>query len=510
MLPSHSAFIQVFGCALIATSEALVAQQFTLSGIPATAGNATDLVAADFSGDGALDFLITYANPPTGGFEVLSRLANGTWGTKGIWGGGQPSAVITAEVNGDGRPDVVMASSSPAGSGVGIFSFDSRMQPSGGSTLQSPPPGVRGLAWIRGDTDASPDLFCFSDSGVYFYRHLGGHAFAPPVVTPTPWLPSNTDVLVADFDGDGLADRAAIVKQPSQPSQLEVARGDGFGSFLSAVVMTLPSLPFPSSSLVTDLNRDGLPDLIVDTRVLLATGGGAFTLLPTALVGSARATGDFNGDGLPDILCQVGPTPSWVPQLQQPGMTFVGSGPGVGASLITKPFVLDVNQDGRLDILALYPAGSSPVYQLATGVLPHAAPNVWPYGIGTPGCRGHIPLSANADPTLGLASFAITATNTPINAPGILLAYSGPIYMSTWPQQLGGLGVTTHIDPLHAQLVPFSSYGHGQAHFPLPIPAMGFFIYHFQAVWLAPAGDGACSDSPLGFVSSNVLRVQPH
>jgi hypothetical protein len=418
-------------------------------------------------------------------------------------------------LNGDGRPEALIAQNFPGWSGLNIYSFNSRMQPAGGSSIQSPL-FVGRLAWIRGDTDASPDLFSFYSGAVSFHRHLGGYAFAPPVVTTTPWLPSHSEVMVADFDGDGLADRAAIVRNSWQPSQLEVARGDGFGSFLPAMITPLPPLALSiwSPSLLTDLNRDGLPDLIVDTRVLLATGGGSFSLLPIALVGIPRATGDFNGDGLPDILSLVQPATmpaSWVPQLQQPGMTFVGSGPGIGGAYTDAPFVLDVNQDGRLDILTLHTSTTSPqIATLGTAVLPHAAPIVWPYGIGTPGCRGHVPLSANADPTQGLVSFAITATNTPINALGVLLAYNGPT-MWTWPQQLGGLGVTIHIDPSWvSQVVPFSSDALGQAHFPLPIPATGYFIYQFQAVWLAPTGDGACSDSPLGFVSSNVLRVQTH
>ncbi len=161
-------------------------------------------------------------------------------------------------------------------------------------------------------------------------------------------------------------------------------------------------------------------------------------------VGVARATGDFNGDGRPDIMSLVGT--ALVLQLQQPGGTFLVSATGFGMSQWHEPFVVDANQDGRLDVVLLATQTTSAgTGFLLTAVLPHAVPQVWPIGIGTPGCRGHIPLSANADPTAGLATFGITATNTPTSAPGILLASSQSGFPQfPIPEQWFNLGFTLH------------------------------------------------------------------
>src|SRR5262245_32726627 len=124
MFPSHSAFVHVLGCALIASSGALVAQQFTSSVVLGTVQHPSGLVAADFHGSGALDFLIAYASSRTSGVEILSRLSNGTWGTMGRWGSGWPTGMVAAELNGDGRPEALVVQSFPGWYGLIIYSFD--------------------------------------------------------------------------------------------------------------------------------------------------------------------------------------------------------------------------------------------------------------------------------------------------------------------------------------------------------------------------------------------------
>jgi hypothetical protein len=118
------------------------------------------------------------------------------------------------------------------------------------------------------------------------------------------------DVVVADFNNDGIADIATV---QGYPNALAVSLGDKPGHFLPPT-----NLPITSNNdstflrvLAADLDADGLVDLIV-------TGGGdnytvffrnnpaapGTFLAPTELIpdkGTPIAIADFNHDGLPDI-----------------------------------------------------------------------------------------------------------------------------------------------------------------------------------------------------------------
>ncbi|HEU4420322.1 MAG TPA: VCBS repeat-containing protein [Planctomycetota bacterium] len=455
----------------------------------------------DFDGDGTLDlFLLHYsALPYSAGFEVLSRLANGTWGTR-AGGGVHTAGVVVAELTGDDRPEVVMTQSDPSQTYFGILSFSRRMEMTAVLSAHWSYPVYGDLALLRGDADALPDLFSFNDGAISFHRRVGGALFAAPVTTAIATSASVEAIYMRDFTGDGYADAAYI----DYAGQIRVYRGDGAGGFLPPVVTPLPFyVPGGFAPITAELNGDNRPDLIVQGRVLLAASNGSFQITAVVLPAVPLDSGDFDGDGRTDVLCHNGI------HLQQPGMSFV-AGP---ATAFGGPYencaVLDVNQDGRLDILRLRHSTTGPIkLTLVAGVLPHAPPSVWPYGIGTPGCHGHAALSANATPALGLQQFAITATNAPESAPGVLLFYIGywqPVFVELFGFHLS---VSPFAPPTNLTLVPFDSNGYGQARLALPLPATGLPPMDFQACWLSPAGDGACSASPFGFVSSNALHVQ--
>lgn len=493
-----------------ALCSALAAQQFERETILGRGPGPSDMVTADFDVDGVLDLVVQTSSPPTSGLEVLSRAGNGRWTSRSGFplGANGRFGLIAAELDGDGRPELLAMAAWMPTSSLQITSFDDRLRPQLRPAVTLPFSGQ--LAWLRGDGDPRPDAFVLDASlgRVAFLRHLGSGTFAPPVVSTFSLPTSGVELRMADFDGDDIGDLAAVVRNPAAPGpRIELSLGDGTGGFLPPVTTALPPVGNSAPPLAADLDRDGRTDLVVEDRVLLAAGAGTFVLLPAVLAGPARAAGDFDGDGRTDVLAAF--PFSVVPLLQQANGAFVAGGPAIPVGSFTEPFVVDMDQDGRLDIVGLHTATNGPeIAFLARGVQPHTPPHVWPYGAGTPGCRGQIALSANADPLVGATGFAITATNAPEFAPGVLLAtaYQVPLPYST---DVFGLGVLTHIPPFALQVLSFASDRHGQACLPTPVPG-STNAWQLQGLWLAPFGDGACSESPLGFVASNALQLWSH
>ncbi len=98
--------------------------------------------------------------------------------------------------------------------------------------------------------------------------------FQPPRSIPVGFFPSS--LIVADFNGDGILDLAAIVAGPQSGIKVLIGRGDG--SF-DAVPLLAPLIVHLSLA-VADFNADGIPDLASTVRngveVFLGNGDGTF------------------------------------------------------------------------------------------------------------------------------------------------------------------------------------------------------------------------------------------
>jgi len=144
------------------------------------------------------------------------------------------------------------------------------------------------------------------------YLRTDGGSFAPPVSYPVGTDPWN--LAVGDVDGDDLPDIAV-----ANTSSLDVAvlRQDKErpGNFLPAQFVTVPGVPYAVA--IADFDRDDRADLAV---ALQNAGGGAAVLLrqateagdplefrlpialPNGSGASAIAAGDLDADGWPDVL----------------------------------------------------------------------------------------------------------------------------------------------------------------------------------------------------------------
>ena len=150
-------------------------------------------------------------------------------------------------------------------------------------------------------------------------------------------------LVVADFDGDGAADVAEYAFDEVGVAKVLTHLGDGQGSFRAAPITTVAGLRAQGCA-AADMDRDGRPDLVCGTTVLLGHGDGMFTSRTTAETSGAVQIADINRDGKPDAV--LGPD------------IYYGDGQGelahattVATSATRLVRVADVNHDGFVDLL---------------------------------------------------------------------------------------------------------------------------------------------------------------
>lgn len=115
-----------------------------------------------------------------------------------------------------------------------------------------------------------------------------------------------TTVAVSDLNGDGIPDLVSA----NQSHTLSVLLGAGDGTF--KITTSDYSGGSPQAAVVSDFNSDGRPDLVITNQgdstvnILLGQGDGTFGgqavyPLSSGAAPLAVAIGDFNGDGVPDL-----------------------------------------------------------------------------------------------------------------------------------------------------------------------------------------------------------------
>jgi hypothetical protein len=325
------------------------------------------VATGDFNGDGKLDLAIgNGCTNCAGTVDVYLGNGDGTFGTPirtvvagtvGTSGGG----LFVADFNADGKLDVAITLNSGDGAdppygyillGNGDGTFTQGL-------------GVFGLAAAAvGDLngDGLPDLVTASTS-VYgcaqtaIYLANGDGSYTPG---QTFYAMGDFGATLGDFNGDGKLDLAMNGEDDGVCGHVgtSVALGNGDGTFQTPVSY---DPVYPASQIqAVDLNGDGKLDLVTNAIcTLLGKGDGTFTQGGCTQAGapsSAMVVGDFNGDGKPDValLYQLygdsGPTISVYP----------GKGDGTFGSAIS--YMLpnvggfyyelisgDFNGDGRFD-----------------------------------------------------------------------------------------------------------------------------------------------------------------
>lgn len=174
---------------------------------------------------------------------------------------GDPQLLVTADFNGDGRPDLAYLDTVSGGrlhlllgNGDGSFRAGQVL------AIASGVGGQIDVADMNGD--GIPDLL-LNGSGVTVLLGRGDGTFGAPVTTgsSTGNFPAGY-LAIADFDGDGKLD----VYSTSNYSNA-IMKGDGKGGFSSSSYLSGNPLSGPDA-FAADLNGDGLPDLLAANGAL--------------------------------------------------------------------------------------------------------------------------------------------------------------------------------------------------------------------------------------------------
>jgi hypothetical protein len=269
-------------------------------------GSSPEAVAvADLNGDGIPDLIVadiglfdpksrTYVGNDV---RVLLGNGDGTFQPQRVFAAGKkPDAVAVADVNGDGIPDLVVGSDQRSqgvsvllGNGDGTFQRPKTFSVAAGSY-----PRWVAVADLNGD--GKPDIVAFGINKGSVLLGNGDGTFQAPESLP---VTDGGPVAVADVNGDGKPD--IVVTGAFSPYGADVLLGNGDGTF-QAQRFFGTSYP-PGQVVVADVNGDGRPDLVSGIGVLLGHGDGTFTPLSPSSGVDLRNTpylADLTGDDLLD------------------------------------------------------------------------------------------------------------------------------------------------------------------------------------------------------------------
>jgi hypothetical protein len=245
-------------------------------------------------------------------------------------GGTGAASIAVADVNGDGKPDLVVANGFDNLVGVLLGNGDGTFQPAVSYDTGGEGVGSAAVADVNGDGKLDivvANFENFSDTGIVgVLLGNGDGTFQPVIAYGGAGLQGATWVAVADLNGDGKPDIAVAYQcEPNcySSAAVGVLLGNGDGTFQPAVIYPSGGI-FSYSIAAADVNGDGKPDLVVTNAnslpctisggcapggsvgVLLGNGDGTFQAAVAYDSGgdyaSSVAVADLNGDGKPDLL----------------------------------------------------------------------------------------------------------------------------------------------------------------------------------------------------------------
>ena len=316
-------------------------------------------VIGDFNGDGHIDL----AMPVEGGIEILLGKGDDTFLSTDFYDMGQEvGAAAVANFSGHSFPDiaVTLPATFPRlllGNGSGTFSLG----PDPNTSYASDGADITLLA-ADFNGDGKPDLSI--GVGLQNEAFLGTQSIALNAgngTFQTPMSVPNTSPIMADFNHDGRIDIVDL-----SGGQIVVSLGQPNGSFKA--VTTPLRIPGDSGHFnVGDVNKDGKPDLIINyvdhIEVWFGNGDGTFTYansvnlyLQNVISDFVAVVSDLDGDGNPDIVL----TPDANPAAALSPLTFLyGNGDGTFQAPVFLPVshryswitAADLNGDGRPDLV---------------------------------------------------------------------------------------------------------------------------------------------------------------
>ncbi len=322
------------------------------------------IVSADFNGDGRPDFVDAGASD----FRLFLSGAPFAWAPGRSYAArlANPTAVDYDE---DGSPDLLVP---VAAGGYDLFAG----QPGGEffAPLRFGPTGDgRSLALGDIDGDGKADAIVSRSDGFAWSAGLGTGDFGPPhLYTWADALLQTRALVLADLDADGHLDIVVARQGLGAGGDVAIVMNAGGGSLATEV-------PFaagirPTSVVVRDFDRDGHLDVLVnDTAtsvdLLFGLGGGALALPVAVDAGGAGtlAAGDFDGNGRLDFAAHVFEGTNIVLNLGSrtfaaPSLIATGAGARFAPVLVA-----DIDRNGRSDLAVVGPSNMQLARSLPDG-----------------------------------------------------------------------------------------------------------------------------------------------
>jgi hypothetical protein len=331
------------------------------------------IAAAQLTSSGNMDIVATFATDPANQqLATAVFLGNGDGTFKPATYYDVAGDITIADVNGDGKPDIVICGLTPGittlkGNGNGGFTASAlsaaSIRPCGEAAGQV----MTGAFHTGGHTDllVAGTVLAGNGDGTF---SVGAPVTADATFNFSSSIPA---VAVGDINNDGKAD--VVI---SQPGFVALFYGNGNGTFSAGPRYAAPVDYMPVS--ITDLDGDGNADIVLGVssggiftagccvelqqppffQILMGRGDGTFVDSlaydqgsfgngGNSVAGPQIAVGDFNADGRNDVLVFNGSTLQLLP-----GDNTGALGSAVTTSLNVSPGMIigaDMNRDGKPD-----------------------------------------------------------------------------------------------------------------------------------------------------------------
>lgn len=354
------------------------------------AGSGDGVALADVDGDSRMDALVANIE---GQLLVLSGHGDGSFGPAVSIGPYEGNHVATADLNRDGRTDVLHGRTVYFGRGDGTFDsrdpfasplgpyvelyaaadvngddaldlvarFDSLLLvvPGNGDGTFQPERGFTSTFITYASVgdfneDGRPDILVKGTTG-FLSLHLGNGDGTFGVINFFETGQEPRAVAIAEVSGDGRPD---ILTANRTASSVSVLLGNGAGGFLSH--SDFPTGAGPRALTVADLDSDGRPDIVTANQdangisVLFNQGGGSFGLPQDYMMGTSPmgvATADFNGDGHVDVVTSNGGSGDVTLRLGQGAGTLGAALSFPAAGTTVSSAIGDMNNDSHPDVV---------------------------------------------------------------------------------------------------------------------------------------------------------------
>jgi hypothetical protein len=320
------------------------AQDFAVASTPTCPRS---IAAADFNADGKIDLAMANLGASTVSV-VLNMTAPGSdtlnlLPTQDFAAQTYPFFAAAGDINGDGRPDLVVANQhsnyvsvflNTTMAGSNTVSFAARQDFQSNDAVHNPASGdySQSVAITDINGDSRVDLACVNSTGRTVSVLLNTTESEAGVASFSPWQEFDTgptwgsvmpvSVSAGDINGDSRPDLAVANELTNTVSILLNTTAPGAATASFAARQDLATPEWPQSVVVDDLDGDGRPDLsVVSSRssattvsvFLNATAAGATTVSFAArqdyhasdystMSPQSVITGDMNGDGRRDVV----------------------------------------------------------------------------------------------------------------------------------------------------------------------------------------------------------------